>query len=130
MVLTRHQKMFKFQVDHTWATMVYQGLWVDPFKENLDAFIDSTQQNVTGKVTMKLFKGTAKPVSRESPYSLYDYNLASFDINTHYDQGDAVGFINLWGLPSVSAWNLKRKVADEGITEMRKKVVPVPTGDS
>jgi argininosuccinate synthase len=130
MVLTRHQKMFKFQVEHTWATIVYQGLWVDPFKQDLDAFIDSTQENVTGEVTMKLFKGSAKPVARESPLSLYDYNLASFDINTHYDQGDAVGFINLWGLPSVSAWNLKRKVADEGIKEIRKKVVPVPTGDT
>jgi argininosuccinate synthase len=130
MVLTRHQKMFKYQVDQMWATVVYQGLWVDPFKQNLDAFIDSTQENVTGTVTMKLFKGSAKPVSRESPLSLYDYNLASFDINTHYDQGDAVGFINLWGLPSVSAWNLKRKVTEEGIKEMGKKVVPVPTGDS
>lgn len=130
MVLTRHQKMFKYQVDNMWATVVYQGLWVDPFKQDLDAFIDSTQENVTGVVTMKLFKGSAKPVSRESPLSLYDYNLASFDINTHYDQGDAVGFINLWGLPSVSAWNLKRKVAEEGIKEMGKKVVPVPTGDS
>jgi len=130
MVLTRHQKMFKFQVENTWATIVYQGLWVDPFKKDLDAFIDSTQENVTGEVTMKLFKGSAKPVARESPLSLYDYNLASFDINTHYDQGDAVGFINLWGLPSVSAWNLKRKIADEGIKEAGKKVVPVPTGDA
>jgi argininosuccinate synthase len=130
MVLTRHQKMFKFQVENTWATIVYQGLWVDPFKRDLDAFIDSTQENVTGEVTMKLFKGSAKPVARESPLSLYDYNLASFDINTHYDQGDAVGFINLWGLPSVSAWNLKRKIAEEGVREAGKKVVPVPTGDA
>ena len=130
MVLTRHQKLFKLQVDHTWATVVYQGLWVDPFKADLDAFINSTQENVLGVVTMKLFKGTAKPVARESPLSLYDYNLASFDINTHYDQGDAVGFINLWGLPSVSAWNLKRKIAEEGIKELQKKVVPVPTGDT
>ena len=130
MVMTRHQKAFKFNVDHTWASVVYQGLWVDPFKEDLDAFINSTQKNVTGTVTMKLYKGSAKPVARESPFSLYDYNLASFDINTHYDQGDAVGFINLWGLPSVSAWNLKRKIADEGIQEIQKKVVPVPTGDA
>jgi len=129
MVLTKHQKHFKFQVEHTWATIVYQGLWVDPLRQDLDAFIDSTQENVMGTVTMKLFKGSAKPVARESPLSLYDYNLASFDINTHYDQGDAVGFINLWGLPSVSAWNLKRKVAKEGIKELEKKVVPVPTGD-
>ena len=130
MVLTRHQKLFKLQVDHMWATVVYQGLWVDPFKADLDAFIDSTQENVLGEVTMKLFKGTAKPVARESPLSLYDYNLASFDINTYYDQGDAVGFISLWGLPSVTAWNLKRKIAEEGIKELRKKVVPVPTGDT
>jgi argininosuccinate synthase len=130
MVMTRHQKMFKFQVEHMWATIVYQGLWVDPLKHDLDAFIDSTQENVTGEVTLKLFKGSAKPVARESPLSLYDYNLASFDINTHYDQGDAVGFINLWGLPSVSAWNLKRKITDEGIPEIRKKVVPVPTGSA
>ncbi|MBA7470603.1 argininosuccinate synthase [archaeon] len=129
MVLTKHQKHFKFQVENTWATIVYQGLWVDPLKQDLDAFIDSTQENVMGTVTMKLFKGAAKPVARESPLSLYDYNLASFDINTHYDQGDAVGFINLWGLPSVSAWNLKWKVAKEGIKELEKKVVPVPTGD-
>jgi argininosuccinate synthase len=129
MVLTRHQKLLKMEMDNKWATAVYQGLWVDPYKEDLDVYINHTQKNVTGSVTMKLFKGQAKPVSRESPFSLYDYNLASFDINTDYDQGDALGFINLWGLPSVTAWNLKRKIADEGIKEMGKKVVPVPTGD-
>ncbi|MDP6458533.1 MAG: argininosuccinate synthase [Candidatus Bathyarchaeota archaeon] len=129
MVLTKHQKSFKFQIEHTWANIVYQGLWIDPFKEDLDAFIDSTQRNVTGEVTMELFKGRAKPVARVSPLSLYDYNLASFDINTHYDQGDAVGFINLWGLPSVSAWNLKRKIAAKGIKELKKRVVSVPIGD-
>ena len=129
MVLTKHQKSFKFQIDHTWANIVYQGLWIDPFKEDLDAFIDSTQRNVTGEVTMELFKGRAKPVARVSPLSLYDYNLASFDINTHYDQGDAVGFINLWGLPSVSAWNLKRKIEAKGINELKKRVVSVPIGD-
>ncbi len=129
MVLTRHQKLLKMEMDLKWSTCVYQGLWVDPYKEDLDAYINNTQKNVTGTVTMKLHKGTAKPVSRESPLSLYDYNLASFDINTHYDQGDAAGFINLWGLPSVTAWNLKRKIADEGIKEQGKKVVPVPQGD-
>ena len=65
----------------------------------------------------------------KSDLSLYDYNLASFDINTHYDQGDAVGFINLWGLPSVSAWNLKRKIEAKGINELKKRVVSVPIGD-
>ncbi len=128
MVLTRHQKLLKMEIDHKWATAVYQGLWVDPYKEDLDAYINSTQKNVMGTVTMKIHKGSAKPVSRESPLSLYDYNLASFDINTHYDQGDAVGFINLWGLPSVTAWNLKRKIAETGLKKQGKKIVPVPTG--
>jgi len=109
MVLTRHQKMFKMQVDNHWAVVVYTGLWMDPLKEDLDAFINSSQENVTGEVTMKLFKGTAKPVARKSRYSLYDRNLTSFDITTTYDQKDAIGFIALWGLPTVSAWGLKRK---------------------
>jgi argininosuccinate synthase len=82
---------------------------MDPFKSDLDAYIDKSQEYVTGEVTMKLFKGNAKPVARDSMYSLYDRNLTSFDINTEYDQKDAVGFIALWGLPTVSAWALRRK---------------------
>jgi argininosuccinate synthase len=111
MVLTRHQLLFKRKVDHEWAVLVYQGLWMDPLKNDLDVFIESTQESITGSVTVELFKGNAKPIARESKHSLYDYNLSSFDINTHYDQGDAEGFINLWGLPSISAWNLKRKTS-------------------
>lgn len=125
MVLTIHQMLVKREIDHKWTTLVYQGLWVDPLKKDLEAFIDSTQENVTGWVTMKLFKGTAKPVKRDSPYSLYDYNLTSFDINVSYDQGDAVGFISLWGLPSVTSWNLKRKMIEkQTIEEETQKVAP------
>jgi len=125
MVLTIHQMLMKREIDHKWATLVYQGLWVDPLKNDLDAFIDSSQEHVTGWVTMKLFKGTAKPVKRDSQFSLYDYNLASFDINTSYDQGDAVGFINLWGLPSTTAWNLKHKALEGELKEQEEKVAPV-----
>jgi len=125
MVLTIHQMLMKREIDHKWATLVYQGLWVDPLKKDLDAFIDSTQEHVTGWVTMKLFKGAAKPVKRDSQFSLYDYNLTSFDINTHYDQGDAVGFINLWGLPSTTAWNLKHKALEGELKEQEEKVAPV-----
>jgi argininosuccinate synthase len=125
MVLTIHQMLMKREIDHKWATLVYQGLWVDPLKKDLDAFIDSSQEHVTGWVTMKLFKGTAKPVKRDSQFSLYDYNLTSFDINTHYDQGDAVGFINLWGLPSTTAWNLKHKALEGELKEQEEKVAPV-----
>lgn len=125
MVLTIHQMLMKREIDHKWATLVYQGLWVDPLKNDLDAFIDSSQEHVTGWVTMKLFKGTAKPVKRDSQFSLYDYNLTSFDINTHYDQGDAVGFINLWGLPSTTAWSLKHKALEGELKEQEEKVAPV-----
>lgn len=124
MVLTRHQMTFKLEVDNLWSNLVYQGLWVDPLKENLDAFIDSCEKHVTGSVKMKLFKGSAKPVSRESKYSLYDYNLTSFDINTHYDQGDAVGFINLWGLPSTTAWNLRSKTSTEEAVKKTEEITP------
>lgn len=109
MVLTRHQKLFKMQIDNQWAVVAYTGIWMDPFKSDLDAYIDKSQEYVTGEVTMKLFKGNSKPVARDSMYSLYDRNLTSFDINTEYDQKDAVGFIALWGLPTVSAWALRRK---------------------
>ena len=125
MVLTIHQMLMKREIDHKWTVLVYQGLWVDPLKKDLEAFINSTQENVTGWVTMKLHKGSAKPVKRDSQYSLYDYNLTSFDINSKYDQGDAVGFIALWGLPSVTAWNLKHALLEGEIKEQEQKVVPI-----
>jgi len=122
MVLTIHQMLTKREIDHKWTVLVYQGLWVDPLKQDLEAFINSTQEKVTGWVTMKLHKGTAKPVKRNSEFSLYDYNLTSFDINTKYDQGDALGFIALWGLPSVTAWNLKHAMEDSELEKQEQKV--------
>ena len=109
MVLTRHEKLFKRHVDHEWAVLAYTGLWMDPLREALDAFIDRTQEKVTGEVTLKLFKGGAQVVGRSSPSSLYDLSLATYDINTTFDQKAAVGFIELWGLPTVTAWALKRR---------------------
>lgn len=113
MVLTRHEKMFKRHVDHEWAVLAYTGLWMDPLKESLDAFIDKTQERVTGEVTVKLFKGKAQVVGRSSPFSLYDLSLATYDINTTFDQKSSIGFIELWGLPTVTAWALKRKKRGE-----------------
>ncbi len=110
MVLTRHEKLFKRIVDHEWAYLVYAGLWMDPLKEALDAFIDKTQERVTGEVTLKLYKGSAHVVGRSSPYSLYDLNLATYDISSTFDQTAAVGFIELWGLPTVTAWSIKKKL--------------------
>lgn len=108
-VLTRHQIAFKRSIDEQWTFLVYSGLWMDPLREDLDAFIDSTQERVEGKVKLKLYKGSAMVVGRSSPYSLYDYNLARYDIKSTFDQSAATGFIDLWGLPSRVAHQLRFK---------------------
>jgi argininosuccinate synthase len=98
MVLTRHEVLFKQQVDAQWAYLAYVGLWVDPLREDLDAFIDKTQENVTGEVKLKLYKGGMRVVGRSSPFSLYDKNLANYNIKTTFNQSHSKGFIELWGL--------------------------------
>ena len=79
--------------------MVYNGLWFTSLREALDAFFEVTAQSITGEVTLRLYKGNLEPVSRKSPYSLYSLDIASFTMGAAYDQKDALGFINLIGLP-------------------------------
>lgn len=110
MVLTRHETLFKRIVDQEWAYLIYAGLWMDPLKEALDAFIEKTQERVTGEVTLKLYKGNAHVVGRSSSYSLHDLNLATYDIFSTFDQTAAIGFIELWGLPTITAWSIKKKL--------------------
>ncbi len=98
MVMTRHEFLFKQQVEAEWVFLVYTGLWVDPLKADLDAFIDKSQENVTGGVRLKLFKGSLQVVGRSSPMSLYDKNLANYNIKTTFNQSYSKGFIELWGL--------------------------------
>jgi argininosuccinate synthase len=98
MVFTRHEVLFKQHVDAEWAYLAYVGLWVDPLREDLDAFIDKTQENVTGEVKVKLYKGGLQVVGRSSPMSLYDKNLANYNIKTTFNQSYSKGFIELWGL--------------------------------
>lgn len=100
LVLSRHELFFKRLVDFEWSWLVYSGLWVDPLKADLDAFIESTQSRVTGKVKLKLYKGSFRVVSRSSPYSSYDKGLATYGLASTFDQRAAAGFIELWGLPS------------------------------
>ncbi len=100
LVFTREQRLFKEIIDSKWAQMTYFGLWFEPLMQNLNAFIDSTQEVVSGTVRMRLFKGTAVVVGRESPYSLYDVGLATYDKSDVFDHKSAEGFIKLWGLPS------------------------------
>ncbi len=92
---TLHEKQ-KLAVD--FADLVYNGKWFSPLREALSAFVDKTQEFVTGTVKMKLYKGNIIPAGMTSPYSLYSEELATFDASD-YDQKDSKGFINLWGLP-------------------------------
>jgi argininosuccinate synthase len=113
LVLTRHEISFKQQVDALWANLVYTGLWKDPLKEDLDAFLETTQTRVNGEVRLKLYKGWLQVAGRSSPMSLYDMNLATYNIKTTFDQSSSAGFIELWGLPTRVANALKRKTVAE-----------------
>jgi len=93
---TLHYKQ-KLALDY--AEMVYNGLWFTPLREALDAFFEKVTEPVTGEVKLRLYKGTLEPLSRKSPYSLYSLDIASFTMGASYDQKDALGFINLVGLP-------------------------------
>lgn len=116
-VLTKHEVLFKQQIEWQWAFIAYTGLWMDPLREDLEGFIDKTQERVCGEVKLKLYKGRGMVVGRSSPFSLYDLNLATYDIRTTFDQKAAKGFIELWGLPTVLAHSLKMKTrkAVEGV---------------
>jgi argininosuccinate synthase len=93
---TLHEKQ-KLSVD--FADLIYNGKWFTPLREALFAFVEKTQEFVTGTVKLKLYKGNIIPAGMTSPYTLYSENLATFD-ESDYDQKDAQGFINLWGLPT------------------------------
>ena len=115
LVLTRHEVSFKQQVDALWSTLVYTGLWMDPLREDLDAFIEETQKRVCGEVRIKLYKGGFQIVGRSSPLSLYDLNLATYNIESTFDQSSSAGFIELWGLPTRVANALKRSGEKRGV---------------
>ena len=108
MVMTRHEVLFKQQVDAEWVFLAYAGLWVDPLKDDLDAFINRSQENVTGEVKLKLYKGSLQVIGRSSPNSLYDKNLANYNIKTTFNQSYAKGFIELWGLQTRMYNSLKK----------------------
>lgn len=100
LTLTREQNLFKEGIDSKWSQLAYFGLWYEPLKQDLDAFIDGSQKVVSGTVKVKLYKGHAIVVGRKSDNSLYDVGLATYDTGDVFDHKSAEGFINLWGLPS------------------------------
>jgi len=97
--LDRETLHYKEGLAHRYAELVYYGQWFTPLREALDAFVSKTQRRVTGTVRVKLYKGSCTVVGRKSPYSLYRDDFATFGHDVVYDQRDAAGFINLFGLP-------------------------------
>jgi argininosuccinate synthase len=97
--LDKETQHYKYIIAQKYADIVYNGTWFTVLKESLDAFVDKTQECVTGVVKFKLYKGNIINAGVESPYSLYDENIATFDEDEVYDQNDSAGFINLFGLP-------------------------------
>jgi argininosuccinate synthase len=99
LTLDRTTLHYKQKLALDYAEMVYNGLWFTPLRESLDAFFAKVAEPASGEITMRLYKGTLEPVSRKSPNSLYSLDIASFTMGASYDQKDALGFINLIGLP-------------------------------
>ena len=106
--LERELLHYKLGLEHKWAELVYYGLWFSPLKKALDAFFASTQTLVTGEIKLRFIKGTCTVVGRRSEYSLYDYNLATYDEGDTFNRDSAAGFIEQWGLPS-KVWAKHRK---------------------
>jgi argininosuccinate synthase len=108
LVCTIHQNQFKPQLDRQWAYLVYAGLWWEPLRGDLDAYIDSVNAQVTGTIGVKLYKGHARVVTRSSPNAVYDQSLASFaESGGLFSQAASPGFIELWSLQSRMAWRLR-----------------------
>ncbi|MCM3615996.1 argininosuccinate synthase [Sutcliffiella horikoshii] len=100
LTLPREVTQFKTSVEEQMAKVIYEGLWFSPLVNALGAFIEETQKNVTGKIRVKLQKGNHTVVGRQSAYSLYNEELATYSKGDMFDHDAAVGFIKLWGLPT------------------------------
>ena len=109
LVLSASEQKFKKMVDLEWAQLAYQGLWFDPLKENLEAFIGATQKRVAGKVKLRLYKGGMQVIGRSSPWALYSEDLASFDTKT-FDQRESTGMCKNFGLQSRMYLKLKQEL--------------------
>ena len=110
LVGTIHQNTFKPQLDSHWAYLVYAGLWYEPLLSDLNAFMEAVNEQVTGLITLRLFKGSCRPVARRSPNALYDPALAGFgESGGLFSQQASPGFIELWSLSSRMAYNVRNR---------------------
>ena len=112
--LDRETMHYKHSVAIKFSEMVYYGQWYTPLREALSAFVDKTQETVTGDVKLKLYKGNIIDAGVTSPYSLYDPEIATFDEDNVYNQADSAGFINLFGLPAKVLAKMKAKAEKNG----------------
>jgi len=112
--LSKEQLRFKELVSAEYADLVYNGLWFTAFREDLTAYVESSQRFVSGTVRLKLHKGSCGVVGRKSPYSLYRHDLATYDKGDAFDQSAAAGFIHLWGLPARIQARMQGKKKKEG----------------
>ncbi|MCW2999803.1 MAG: argininosuccinate synthase [Solirubrobacterales bacterium] len=110
LVCTIHQNQFKGEMDRKWAYLVYAGLWWEPLRTDLDAYMDEVSKQVTGEIGLKLYKGHCRVVTRESPNAVYDAQLATFETSGGlFSQQASPGFIELWSLQSRLAHRLRER---------------------
>src|SRR4051795_7383180 len=110
LVSTRHQNLFKPQLENQWAFMAYAGLWQEPLMDDINAYMDRANEQVTGTIGLKLYKGNVTPIRRESPNALYDASLASFtESGGLFSQQASPGFIELWTLQSRMAYEIRNR---------------------
>jgi argininosuccinate synthase len=128
LVLDGEAARFKTSVAQEYARLVYQGKWFTSHRRNLDAYVLSTQQLVTGRVRLRLHKGTATVVGRSSPYSLYRPKLATYSAGDQFDHQAAVGFIKLVGLPVRTQAEVQGIAETEPLLEDDRHVVEVGPG--
>jgi argininosuccinate synthase len=109
LVGTIHQNQSKPELDRRWAYLVYAGLWWEPLRSDLDAYMDAVNAHVSGTIGIKLYKGSARVVTRTSPNAVYDAQLATFgESGGLFSQAASPGFIELWSLQSRMAWRVRR----------------------
>ena len=110
LVGTIHQNQFKSDLDRKWAYLVYAGLWWEPLRSDLDAYMESANAQATGTIGLKLYKGSVRVITRESPNAVYDAALATFETSGGlFSQQASPGFIELWSLQSRMAWRLRNQ---------------------
>ena len=115
LTLSKEQLRFKQKVAVEYADLIYNGLWFTSLHQDLAAYVKSSQRFVSGAVRLKLFKGSSSVVGRKSPFSLYDYGLATYDKGDQFDQSASHGFIHIWGLP------VRIQAQVQGISSLEEK---------